>query len=142
MQALRNPMNHRMCDPLCSNQNQRDDRKRNLKEFRSPLLRSGGLHAPLRRRPGAQGTNTPDDVEVDQGTDRRRYHHRNSNHVSMEAARRCMDAYRCLRQRTETNGDTNTADRNDGRTGTLQNDEYETRHADKPCPLVRNAFRQ
>jgi len=33
MQALRNPMDHGMCYPLSSYQNQRDDRKRNLKEF-------------------------------------------------------------------------------------------------------------
>jgi hypothetical protein len=141
MQPLRNPMNHGMCDPLSSDQNQRDDRKHNLKEFRSPLLRSYCLHAPLRRRPGAQCANAPNDVEVDQRADRRREHHRDPNHVPMKAARRCVDANRGLYKRTQTDGDTNTADRNDGRTGTLQNNEYQTRHANKPCPLAHGALR-
>jgi hypothetical protein len=142
MQALRNPMNHGMCDPLGSYQNQRDDRKRYLKEFRSALLRSYGQHAPLRRRPGAQCANAPYDVEVDQGAGRRRDHHRDPNHVPMKATRRCVDANRCLCKCTKTDGDTDTADGNDGRAGTLQNDKYQTRHANEPCPLTHGALRQ
>ena len=146
MQALRNPMKEGMCDPLSSYEDQRDNRKRNLNEFRPALLRRYGHHSPLRRRPGAKCANPPNDVEVDQGAGRRCDHHRDPNHVTMKAGRWCVDANRGFSKRTQTDGDTKTADCNDGRTGTLQSDKYEARHANKPCPLAcwtlrRNCFR-
>ena len=115
-------MNHRMSNPLRSHQSQSDDRKHNLKEFGSTLLRTDGLYAPLRRRPRAQRTNAPDDVQIDHRARHRREHHRNTNRIAMKAMRRRVNTIGCRTQRTETDRNANTTDRNHRCTRTLQDD--------------------
>jgi hypothetical protein len=130
-----------MSDPLRRQQSQGDHRKHNLKHFRSTLLRTHSLHPPLRRRPRAQTANSPNYVKVDQRTHQRRDHHRNTNRVAMKAMRRSVDAQRRLSQRTETNRNAQAADRHHRRARALQDDKYQTRHADKPRPSGHRLFR-
>jgi len=135
-------MNHRMSNPLRSHQSKRNDRKRNLKEFGSAPLRTHRLHAPLRRRPRSQRANAPDHIQVDQRAGQRRDHHRNTNRIAVKAMRRRVDTIRRRTQRTQTNSDPNTADRNHRRARTLQDDKHQTRHAHEPGPLAYRLFRR
>ena len=141
-ELLGNPMNHRMCNPLCCYKNKREDCEHNLKDLRPPLFRSNSLESPLSSRPRSKRANAPDDIEVDQRTNRRDNHHRNANRVPVKTARRCVDPNRRFCKRAQTNRNTNAADRNHRRAGALQDNKNKARRADNPSRPACGVFRQ
>jgi len=135
-------MNHRMRNPLCRYKDKCNDRKHNLKHLRSSSLCRDSLHAPLGGRPRTERTNPPDDIQIDQRPNGRGNHHGNADRISMEAARRCMNANRCLSERTQPNGNSNTADRDHGSASTLQHNKNQTRRTNQPSRLAYRTLRQ
>lgn len=125
-------MNHGVSDPLGRHQDEGDDGERDLEVFRAPLAGSSWLGAPLRGGAGAQGANAPDDVEINEGAEGRGYHHGDSDGVAMESCGGRVDAEGGRRQSAEADGDSNSAEGDDGCAGTLQNDEDEAGGGDEP----------
>ena len=107
---------------LCGDKDQGYNRKRNLEGFRPFLLRRHWLDSPLRRRSRPQAADSPDDVQVDDGTSDCKDHHRNSDRVRVESAGGAVQASR-RSQSAKTNHHSDATDRHDRGARALQHDE-------------------
>ena len=127
-------VNQGVRDRLGGYQDEGEDGERDLEELRTSLAGGGRLGSPLRRRPGAQRANAPDDVEVDEGAEGRGDHHGDSDCVLMkpDGGRAGPEGRDC--QRAEANGNADPAEGDDGRAGALQNDEDEAGGSEEPGP--------
>lgn len=85
-------MNHRVSDPFGGEKEQGKDRKSDLEALGIELFLCCGLQAPLGCRPVSQTANFPDNVKIDDRTEKCQSHHGDANGVLMEPTRRGVDA--------------------------------------------------
>ena len=111
-----------VCDVFGGDKDQGDDGKRNLESFRPFLSGRHWLDSPLRRRSRPQAADSPDDVQVDDGTSDCKDHHRNPYCVCVESAGGAVQASR-RSQSAKTNHHSDATDRHDHGARALQHDE-------------------
>jgi hypothetical protein len=103
-------------------ENQSNNCKRNLEGFRPFLTGRHWLDSPLRRRSRPQATNSPDDVQIDDGASDCKDHHRYPYCVRVEPAGGAVQASG-RGQSAKTNHHSDAADRHDRGARALQQDE-------------------
>ncbi len=125
-------MDEWMGDPFGGDEQQGKEGERELQEFRSLLFWSDRADTPLGFRAGAEGVDSPEHVEVDEGTDYGDDHHRNADSVLMEAGGGSMYAHGRRAESAEADGDADATDRDDCAASALQQDEDEAGEVHEP----------
>lgn len=117
--------------PFHADEREGEKRQRDLDRFGTPFLWIQRPHSPLRRRPRAQGTNSPDRDEIDNRACDRNDFHWNPNGFTVDRVEESC-AGDCGGERTDSDQQPQPIERHEGGAGTLEKDEKQTGNADDP----------
>jgi len=104
-------------------QNKSDNSEGDLHSLSPEAPARNWLLPPLRRRPFAERSNSPDHVQIDAGPEDSKHHHGNAYGVLMKSGCRSLGVRSNCSESSQSNDESHAAERHDKSAGALQDNE-------------------